>query len=57
MVSLAALYLPWQFLLVSLPPLLVVSAAPVVPAPAAFVSLAVATLALAQGLWEEVHER
>lgn len=57
MVSLAALYLPWQFLLVSLPPLLVVSAASVVPAPAAFVSLAVATLALAQGLWEEVHER
>lgn len=57
MVSLAALYLPWQFLLVSLPPLLVVSAAPVAPAPVVFVSLAVAPLALAQGLWEEVHER
>ena len=57
MVLLAPFYLPWWFLLVSLPPLLVVSAAPVVLAPAAFVSLAVATLALAQGLWEEVHER
>lgn len=56
MVLLAPLYLPWWFLLVSLP-LLVVSAAPVVLAPAAFVSLAVATLALALGLWGEVHER
>ena len=40
MVLLAPFYLPWWFLLVSLP-LLVVSAAPVVLAPAAFVSLAV----------------
>ena len=56
MVLLAPFYLPWWFLLVSLP-LLVVSAAPVAPAPVVFVSLAVATLALALGLWGEVHER